>query len=112
MISLGLTTRPSSSILRTILLLSFGAPPAHHILYNMPIIWKVRLILCIVRACFCQCFIQPCQQGITAEQLGNVGVHACFKHLFLRFPSSHLHFGDIITERRVNFKDIGFLPAK
>ncbi len=41
LISLGMTTRPSSSILRTIPVVGQILLPLH-ILYNIPIIWKVR----------------------------------------------------------------------
>ena len=64
----------------------------------------------MVRACFLSVLYPALPAGHHAERLGNVGVHACFKHLFAVSPQSHLHLGDIITERRVNFRILVSCP--
>lgn len=64
----------------------------------------------MVRACFLSVLYPALPAGHHAERLGNVGVHACFKHLFAVPLKAISIFGDIITERRVNFRILVSCP--
>lgn len=109
LISLGMTTRPSSSILRTIPVAFIGVSSCPSIFCTIYLLYGKCGGLCMVRACFCQCFIQPCQQGITLNGLA-MWAFMPASNTFCGSPQSHLHFGNIITERRVNFRILVFCP--
>ena len=82
LISLGMTTRPSSSILRTIPVAFIGVPSCPSIFCTIYLLYGKCGGLCMVRACFLSVLYPALPAGHHAERLGNVGVHACFKHLF------------------------------
>jgi len=60
---------------------------------------------------FCQCFIQPCQQGITLNGLA-MWAFTPASNTFLRFPSKPSSFWRYYNGAPRKFQDIGFLPAK
>ena len=82
LISLGMTTRPSSSILRTIPVAFIGVPSCPSIFCTIYLLYGKCGGLCMVRACFLSVLYPALPAGHHAERLGNVGVHACFKRLF------------------------------
>ena len=60
---------------------------------------------------FCQCFIQPCQQGITLNGLA-MWAFTPASNTFLRFPSKPSPFWRYYNGAPRKFQDIGFLLAK